>query len=471
MYNCGPTVYDYAHVGNFRTFIVADILRRALELNGYRVKQVMNITDVGHLVSDADTGDDKMERSASREQVSIWDIAKKYTDNFIRNSKALGLKEPSMRPRATDHIQEQIDLVRELERKGFTYATADGIYFDTLKDPNYGRLAGQALQEKLAGARVAVIEGKRNPSDFALWKFSPSGSKRQMEWDSPWKSTRKSTSGDAGKGFPGWHIECSAMSEKYLGVPFDIHTGGIDHIPVHHTNEIAQTENARGVSMAHYWLHSEFLTMDGDKMAKSQGNFVRIEDVEAKGYSPLAYRLLVLQSHYRSQMHFSWDAIKKAQDTLDGMHEFLFRLRAMCVKGGALSGTLVAETEAAKRSFMQQVNDDLNTPEGVAVVFGYIRLINGYIDRGSLACDDASMVREAMEWFNRVLGLFPKRGGAGAARAPHGAIPKRIREAAHKREQLRYNKQFDAADAIRREVLAEGFEIRDTQFGSVIKKI
>src|SRR3989344_7553424 len=300
MYNCGPTVYDYAHVGNFRTFIVADILRRALELNGYRVKQVMNITDVGHLVSDADTGDAKMERSASREQVSIWDIAKKYTDNFIRNSKALGLKEPSMRPRATDHIQEQIDLVRELERKGFTYATADGIYFDALKDPNYGRLAGQALQEKLAGARVAVIEGKRNPSDFALWKFSPSGSKRQMEWDSPWKSTRKSTSGDAGKGFPGWHIECSAMSEKYLGVPFDIHTGGIDHIPVHHENEIAQIMASDNILEANIWMHNEFLTVDGQKMSKSLQNIYTLADLQERGFGPMAYRYFIVSAHYRT---------------------------------------------------------------------------------------------------------------------------------------------------------------------------
>ena len=254
MYTCGPTVYDYAHIGNLRSFIFADILRRTLEFGGYKVNAVMNITDVGHLVSDADSGEDKLEVAKKREGKNAWEIAEFYTNAFFKDTTRLNIKKPNKIPRATKHIKEQIALICELEKKGYTYQISDGIYFDTARFSNYGALAGQKLEEKEAGARVEINNEKKNPWDFALWKFSPKGKKRDMEWKSPW-----------GVGFPGWHIECSAMSRKYLGQPFDIHTGGIDHIAVHHTNEIAQSEAAYGVLLAKFWMHGDFLTVDNGR--------------------------------------------------------------------------------------------------------------------------------------------------------------------------------------------------------------
>lgn len=265
-YSCGPTVYDFAHIGHARTYIFADILQRVLEFNGFQVKRVMNITDVGHLTSDADSGEDKMERGAAREKKSVWDIAKFYTTDFMDMIKKLNIKEPQIICKATDNITSMIRIIEVLEKKGFTYKIADGLYFDTSKFPDYGKLTGQTyedLQKTLkAGARVEMVEGKKHPTDFALWKFTPAGIKRQMEWDSPW-----------GRGFPGWHIECSAMSMKYLGETIDLHSGGVDHIPIHHTNEIAQSEAATGKTFVRFWLHADHLLVDGQKMSKSLNNF------------------------------------------------------------------------------------------------------------------------------------------------------------------------------------------------------
>ncbi|MBU0613586.1 cysteine--tRNA ligase, partial [Patescibacteria group bacterium] len=267
LYTCGPTVYNYAHVGNLRTYVFEDILRRTLEYNKYNVNHVMNITDVGHLVSDADTGEDKMEKSAKEEKRSVMEVSEYYTKAFQNDLAELNIKTPVTWCKATDHIQEQIDLVKKLEENGYAYTIDDGVYFDTAKFKDYGYMARLDIKGQRAGARVEIVEGKKNPTDFALWKFSPKdGTKRQMEWDSPW-----------GVGFPGWAIECSAMSTKYLGQPFDIHTGGIDHIPVHHTNEIAQSEAANNTKMANYWLHGEFLIMKDEKMAKSKGNFITLQ--------------------------------------------------------------------------------------------------------------------------------------------------------------------------------------------------
>ena len=265
LYTCGPTVYDYQHIGNYRTFLFEDVLKRVLEWNGYRVRHVMNVTDVGHLTSDADTGEDKMEKGARRTGKSAWEIAKLYTEDFLADMKRLNLEDPTVLCRATDHIREQIDFIADIEKKGFTYRTSDGIYFDTAKQPDYGHLARLDVKGLEAGKRVDLGE-KRSATDFALWKFSPAGEKRQMEWDSPW-----------GKGFPGWHIECSAMAQKYLGDYFDIHCGGEDHIPVHHTNEIAQTEARVGTRLANFWMHGYFLLSNDAKMAKSAGEFLRVQ--------------------------------------------------------------------------------------------------------------------------------------------------------------------------------------------------
>ena len=309
VYCCGPTVYDYAHIGNLRTYLFEDLLRRTLEMAGYQVNHVMNITDVGHLTSDADTGEDKMEKGAARTGLTAWEIAEKYTAAFRADLDALNILEPHTWCRATDHIGEQIDDILEIERKGYSYITSDGVYFDTSKLSDYGYLARLDAEGLDAGSRVDKGE-KRHVTDFALWKFSPGDRKRQMEWDSPW-----------GRGFPGWHIECSAMSVKYLGRLFDIHCGGKDHIPVHHSNEIAQCEVAHGTRLANYWLHGYFLQTDREKMSKSAGEFLRLQSILDRGYDPLCYRYLCLTAHYRSDLKFTWDSLDSATVALGRLRQ------------------------------------------------------------------------------------------------------------------------------------------------------
>ncbi len=322
LYTCGPTVYDYAHIGNLRTYIFEDILKRVLVMNGYQVKHVMNITDVGHLQADGDVGEDKMEASAREKGRSAWELAEFYTDAFRADLARLNIREPDVWAKATEHIAEQIETVKCIEAKGYTYRTGDGIYFDTSKLDDYGYLARLNVEGLQAGARVGVGE-KRNPTDFALWKFSPEGEKRQMEWDSPW-----------GIGFPGWHIECSAMSAKYLGPYFDIHAGGEDHISVHHSNEIAQTQACYGTRLANFWMHGYFLQVDTGRMGKSAGNFVRLQDVVDRGYDPLAYRYLCLGAHYRSRLTFSWDALDGAATALERLRETVYGWGARCGERG-----------------------------------------------------------------------------------------------------------------------------------------
>src|SRR5574341_328049 len=326
LYTCGPTVYDYAHIGNLRTDVFEDILRRVLAFNGYRVKHVMNITDVGHLISDADTGEDKMEKGARRTGMSAWEIAALYTEAFRQDLAALNILEPHIWCRATDHIAEQIAFIECIEANGYTYQTSDGVYFDTSKQADYGALARLDLEGLQAGARIEMGE-KRRPTDFALWKLSPPGQQRQMEWDSPW-----------GVGFPGWHIECSAMAAKYLGEFFDIHCGGEDHIPVHHTNEIAQTQACHGTRLANFWMHGYFLQMQSDepedaddgfkRMGKSEGNFLRLQTLIDRGYDPLVWRFFCLSAKYRHKLNFNWQA-------LDGAATALNRLRMAAYEWGS----------------------------------------------------------------------------------------------------------------------------------------
>ena len=298
MYSCGPTVYWFAHVGNLRTYIFSDILHRLFLYHGFDVVFVMNITDVGHLTDDADAGEDKMLLAMRREGKTAYEIAQFYTNSFFEDLGRLHILPASIYPRATDHIKEQVEMIRSLEQNGFTYRTSDGIYFDTSRLTSYGMLSRQRAEEKQTGIRVNIGE-KRSGTDFALWKFSPTDKQREMEWDSPW-----------GKGFPGWHIECSAMSKKYLGIPFDIHTGGVDHIAVHHENEIAQTQGAQGCLEARFWMHADFLQVDGGKMSKSLGNLYTLDDLEKKGIHPLAYRYFVLQAHYRSKLNFTFEGLQ-----------------------------------------------------------------------------------------------------------------------------------------------------------------
>jgi cysteinyl-tRNA synthetase len=430
LYTCGPTVYDYAHIGNLRTYVFEDVLRRVLALNGYQVKHVMNITDVGHLLSDGDVGEDKVEMSARLQGMSAWELAEIYTDAFKLDLNRLHILEPTIWARATEHIQEQIDTVQCIEKKGFTYRTEDGIYFDTSKLDDYGYLGRLDIEGLQAGARVRLGE-KRNPTDFALWKFSPEGRQRQMEWDSPW-----------GVGFPGWHIECSAMSAEYLGPYFDIHCGGEDHINVHHSNEIAQTEACYGTRLANFWLHAYFLQVDTGRMGKSAGNFIRLQDLVDRGYDPVAYRYFCLGAHYRSRLTFSWDALDGAVTALD-------RLRDIVYDWGA-PGRI---DEDWMETFTDQVNDDLNVTRALAVTW----------DLTKSDLSDADKKATLLK-FDEVLGL-------GLGEWQPAAVPETVMVLVRQRDEARAGKQWAEADGLRDRIAEAGYEVRDTPEGAVVRKL
>jgi len=430
MYTCGPTVYDYAHIGNLRTYIFADILRRTLEFNGFPVRQVMNITDVGHLVSDADTGEDKMEKGARRTGRTAWEIADFYTQAFREDLKRLHIQEPHVWCKATDHIQEQIDVIRCIEEKGFTYRVSDGIYFDTSKLGDYGYMARLDVEGLQAGTRIDMGD-KRHPTDFALWKFSPPGQQRQMEWDSPW-----------GVGFPGWHIECSAMSAEYLGTFFDIHTGGEDHIPVHHTNEIAQTEACYGTRLANFWIHGYFLQIDDSRMAKSSGEFLRLQTLIDHGYDPLAYRFFCLSANYRAKLNFTWDALDSAARSLD-------RLRNSAFEWGEPG---VVDEEFVEK-FRETINEDLNMPRALAVTWDLVK------------SDLPDSTKKAtIGLFDHVLGL-----GLLSWKPVEEQIPPEILSLVEQRQLARQEKRWQDADRLRNEVQAAGFEVEDTPQGPRVK--
>ena len=426
MYACGPTVYDYAHIGNLRTYIFGDILRRSLAFNGYDVRHVVNITDVGHLTDDADMGEDKMEAGSRRTGKSAYELAELYTRAFQEDLIALNILEPTIWCRATEHIAEQIELVRCIEAKGYTYRTSDGIYFDTSKLDAYGRLARLDREGLQAGARVEMGE-KRHPTDFALWKLSPSGQRRQMEWDSPW-----------GVGFPGWHIECSAMSARYLGPLFDIHCGGEDHISVHHTNEIAQTQACYGTNLANYWMHGYFLQLDSEKMAKSAGEFLRLQSLIDRGYDPLAYRYFCLNAHYRSKLSFNWES-------MDGSARALDRLR-QAVYGWGEAGDVSAEY---LERFTAHVNNDLDMPGALALTW---ELVKGDLPP---ATRKATLGR-----FDEVLGL---RLAEWEPR--EDIIPDEIMALAEQRQAARAAKRWAEADALRDQIHAAGYQVEDTPAG------
>ena len=445
LYTCGPTVYDYAHIGNLRTYVFEDLLRRTLEYAGYDVKHVMNITDVGHLTSDSDEGEDKMELGARRESKSVWEIAEFYTRHFLQDTELLHIKPPSMLCKATDHIKEMIKLVEKLEEKGYTYQIEDGIYFNTAKLKGYGKLARLKKEGLKAGARVEMVEGKKNPTDFALWKLSKE--KRQMEWNSPW-----------GKGFPGWHIECSAMAMKYLGQTFDIHCGGIDHVPVHHTNEIAQSEAATGRKFVNYWLHGEFMLVDGKKMSKSLGNYYRLQDLIEKGFDPVAFRYLIISTHYRSQLNFTLESLQDAQKTLQSINDFIQRLDEAAVKG--TKEETLAVLEQAASDVERHLYDDLNTPEAISALFSIMHTVNRLLDRKELDRESLTFVRNFMKKINGVFQfLKPKEKLAD--------VEKKLIE---DREQARKKGDFKKADFIREKLKERGIIIEDTPKGTRWKK-
>lgn len=429
MYTCGPTVYWDATIGNFRCYVLEDILVRTLELNGYEVTRALNITDVGHLVSDSDEGEDKMEKGARRENKTVWEIAEQYSNRFVQSAAKLNIKIPPkpLLCRATDHIPEQIELVRILMDKGFAYKISDGVYFDTSKFPNYGQLSRQKAEEKEEGARVDINPEKRNKTDFALWKFSPKDEKRQMEWESPW-----------GVGFPGWHAECSAMAHKYLGQPFDIHCGGVDHIPVHHENEIAQSEAAYGVKLADYWWHNEFLLVDGQKMSKSLGNVYTVPDLEAKGFDPLALRYFYLGAHYRQIQNFTFEALTAAQNALRRLWSYSRELD----EGGAVLADIQAD-------FSSALDDDLNTSKALAAVWKMVEGDYPAADKGA-----------TLLWMDKVLGLdLEKYVGKRID------IPENVKALLAQRQAARDSKDWAESDNLRKTIEERGWTVEDTKDG------
>ncbi|MBN1168510.1 cysteine--tRNA ligase [Candidatus Woesebacteria bacterium] len=448
VYTCGPTVYNYASIGNFRTYLAADILIRTLKYSSYDVKYVMNLTDVGHLtgdnLGDADTGEDRIEKEAKKEGKSAWDISKFYIDAFIKDYERLNLTKPELFAKATDHIKEQIELVRRIEQKGFTYKTSDGIYFDTKRyEQETGRKYGElsTLDKIKEGARVEVNNEKQNPEDFALWKFSPSSEKRQMEWDSPW-----------GVGFPGWHIECSAMSMKYLGESFDFHVGGEDLRQTHHPNEIAQAESVTGKTFVKYWMHVTFLKVDGKKMSKSLGNVYRIDDIVDKGYDPLALRYLFMTSHYRDSINFTWDALEAADTTLKKLRKLTMQYRNE-TRRVTLSEEKRQKIENYSQEFGSHVENDLDTPKAIATMWKILKSNIPSIDKYDLLLD-----------FDEIFGLN-LRGLEGVE------IPKEIIELAEKRMQLRNEGEYEESDKVREEIQKRGFNVKDRNGGYDIEKV
>ncbi|MCQ2410199.1 MAG: cysteine--tRNA ligase [Elusimicrobiaceae bacterium] len=437
MYCCGPTVYNYAHIGNLRTYIFEDLLARTIRLH-YPLVHVMNVTDVGHLVSDGDEGEDKMELGAAREGKSAWDIAKFYEQKFWQDYDALHCTRPTVISRATEHIAQMIDLVKTLEEKGYTYRTSDGIYYDTSKFERYGALVGRAHLDGLqGGARVEMSGEKRNPTDFALWKFSPKDKKRQMEWDSPW-----------GVGFPGWHIECSAMAMKYLGHTLDIHCGGIDHVMIHHTNEIAQSEAATGKKYVNYWVHGEFLILRSGKMSKSGGTFVTVDVLREKGYEPLAYRYLCLGAHYRTQLEFSYESLDSAAKSLKNLRSAVKQLGA--------EQQLTPNVQAWKDKFIAAMEDDLNAPKALALVWEVLRSadLTAAEKRACVAFADTILALDLLVETER----------------PRAEIPTEVQALLDERAAARKAKDWKKSDELRDAILHAGYVVKDTPKGQEVTK-
>lgn len=443
LYTCGPTVYDYPHLGNLRTYIFEDVLKRTLMANSFDVKHVMNITDVGHLTSDSDEGEDKMEKSAAKTGQSVQELAEFYTKIFKDNLKELNIIKPDKWTPATKYIKEQIELIKRLESKGFTYETNQAIYFNVKKFPDYTRLSGQNLDDKNTGARpeVVVDKQKRQPADFALWfKLAGRFKNHILHWPAPW-----------GDGFPGWHVECSAMAMNSLGDTIDLHCGGIDHIAVHHTNEIAQSEAATGKQFVRYWLHGEFLNVAEGKMAKSDANFLTLQTVKDHGLQPLAFRFLVLNTHYRSPLKFSWQSMQSAQEGYNNLQEKIISLHKPLITLPINFGKLTDEQQSYHSQFLTAINDDLNTSTGLAVLWEVLK---------SNLEDTAK--RELIVGFDKVFGL-------GLDNLKPISIPTKVMELVKKREAARSNSDWTKADELRQEVEKLGFKVEDSDSGPVVK--
>lgn len=453
LYTCGPTVYSEPHIGNWVAYIRWDILVRTLRACGYGVTRVMNITDVGHLTSDADEGEDKMEKGARREGITAWEVAERYTNRFLEGMTALNLQPPEFLTKATEYIPEQIALVKTLEDNGYTYQTSDGIYYDTSKFPTYADFARLDLAALQEGARVEVNTEKKNPSDFALWKFTPAGTKRDMEWESPW-----------GVGFPGWHLECSAMAMKHLGSTLDIHTGGIDHIPVHHTNEIAQSEAASGKRFANYWLHCAHLLSDGTKLSKSLNNSYTLDDLAEHGFSALDFRMFILQSHYRTETNFTFDNLAAAHNRLE-------RWRAIASLRWQTHDTLRSDNEkeeanpangiilAAPHAALEALTDDLSTPQALAA----LERAFDAIDAAPLETVSHDALEALVGWIDDVLGLKL------ATSTPD--ITEEQKQLILERERAREASDWSTSDRIRDELAKQDIVLRDTNRRTVWSRL
>lgn len=445
MYTCGPTVYDYPHIGNWRAFVFYDILNRAFKSAGYDVKHVLNITDVGHLVSDEDEGEDKLVKAAKKERKTAWDIAKFYTEDFLSGIKALNIITPTFLPRATDYIQQQIDFVKKLETKGFTYQIDDGVYFDTSKLSDYGKLARLDIEKLKAGARVEFNPQKRNVTDFSLWKLTPAGEKRNMEWASPW-----------GRGWPGWHLECSVMAESLLGPTIDLHAGGIDHIPVHHTNEIAQSESANGVEFARYWLHTAHIMIEGQKIAKSASNGYTLKDITDKGFELMALRLLYLQSHYKTESNFSWDNLLAAANRLEALRHLAELRWQPLAKPSEDETELIVRAQTDSLAAMQ---DNLNTPK----VLEILSAITDTLLPTGISQASVDTIIKLLEQTDALLGLQLLTSTPD--------IDSTTRILIDKRDTARGVQDFASSDKIRDEILTQGIELDDTPSGSLWHRV
>src|SRR3989339_908868 len=441
LYTCGPTVYDYTHIGHMRAFVVNDLLKRVLDYNGFKVKRVMNITDVGHLTGDDDTGSDKLEKGAKKSNKTVWEVAKFFTDYFFETTDALNILRPDITCKATDHIPEMIEIIKKLFVKGLAYETKEAVYFNIEKFPNYGNLSGQKISEKLKGVRedIFVDPEKINPVDFSLW-FKTVGrfSDHTMYWTSPW-----------GDGFPGWHIECSAMSMKYLGESIDIHTGGIDHIPVHHENEIAQSEGATGKKFVNIWFHNNFLTVDGQKMSKSLGNFYTIEDIEKNKIDPLSLRLLFLQSHYRQSQNLTWQSARASQEAFNRLKEIAKNLKSHNTPTSLKSPKAIT----FKKQFKEAIENDLQTAQAVAVMWDMIKSDIVNEEKYFLLMD-----------FDKVLGLNLENN-------IEEKIDANIITLAERRLEARRQRNFDMSDRLRIKIEKAGFKIEDVGDSYKIKRI
>ena len=440
MYTCGPTVYNYAHIGNLRTYIFMDTLRRALKYGGYKLKGVLNVTDVGHLISDADEGEDKMAKTAREQNKSPFEIAAYYTKVFLNDTAALNIERPEILAYATEHIKEMIDYCVDLQNKGFAYETDDGLYFDIQKFEGYGKLSRINLEDQKAGARVSVNTGKRHHADFAIWKKAEPN--HIMQWDSPW-----------GRGYPGWHIECSAMGRKYLGSVMDIHTGGVDHIPIHHENEIAQAEAREGKKTVNYWLHGEFMLVDGGKMSKSLGNTYTIADLNKRGYSAMDFRYFCFSAHYRKRLNFTFDGLTGAKTARE-------RLLAALAKHKNSKNNDAVKIVTYQKQFDEAIYDDLNIPLALGVLWTAVK-----------EPDNRAIYELALK-FDKVLGLsLDKLPKAEKAADDTANIPADIKDLADKRAAAKAAKDYALADTLRKEIDATGYTVLDTAGGGYDLKL